>query len=70
MSIELALADAAKNCEEQRATAMVTLRSGRQLIGHLKRQSGADVGTRHIRTDAGGWATFLVEEVAAVESSH
>lgn len=69
MSIELALADAAKNCEERRATAVVVLRSGVKLVGHLKQVSAADQGTRHMRTDTGGWATFLVEEVAAVEAT-
>jgi hypothetical protein len=68
MSIELALSDAAKNCAEQGATAIVTLRSGAQLEGSLQRDSGADLGTRHFRTSLGGWITFCVEEVAAVEA--
>lgn len=67
MSIDLALADAANNCARQGATAVVTLRSGIQLEGQLERASGADLGTGHLKT-GGGWATFRVEEVAAVEA--
>jgi hypothetical protein len=67
MSIGLALADAANNCTREGATALITLKSGVQIIGSLQRQSGADLGTRHVHT-ATGWATFLVDEVAAVEA--
>lgn len=67
MSILLALADAANNCTREGATAVVTLKSGVQLVGKLQRETGADLGTRHIHIDE-GWATFLSEEVAAVES--
>lgn len=68
MSIDLALADAARNCAEEGAEAVVTLRGSVQLVGRLERQLGADLGTRHMRTKLGGWITFRVNEVAAVES--
>jgi hypothetical protein len=68
VSIELALADAAKNCNEQGASATLTLRSGVQIVGKLERESGADLGTRHVHHRHGGWTTVRVEEVAAVES--
>jgi hypothetical protein len=68
MSIELALADAATNCAKQGATAVITLRSGVQIEGKLKRNTGADLGTRHLETATGGWATFRVEEIAAVQA--
>lgn len=68
MSITLALADAARNCaNDHRAQATVTLKSGVQLTGTLRVESGADLGTRHIKIGR-GWATFLTDEVAAVES--
>ncbi|MDQ1584470.1 MAG: hypothetical protein QOF36_2524 [Microbacteriaceae bacterium] len=67
MSIELALADAARNCKRESAKATVTLRSGVQITGSLEAQSGADLGTRLLHTD-GGWVTVRVDEVAAVES--
>jgi hypothetical protein len=68
MSIELALADAANNCAREGARALIVLRSGHRIDGKLKQESGGDLGTRHVIKDDGGWATFLVEEVAAVES--
>lgn len=68
MSINLALADAAVNCSKEGATAVITLRSGVQLVGKLERQNTADLGTRHMRTDSGGWITFATDEVVAVEA--
>lgn len=66
MSIDLALADAANNCVQHGAVAEITLKSGALLVGHLERQSGADLGTRHMKTPGGGWVTFRVDEIAAV----
>lgn len=66
--IRLALADAANNCARESATAVVTLRSGVQLEGRLDHKSNADIDTRQIKTKGGGWITFRIEEVAAVES--
>lgn len=68
MSIALAMADAAFNCERSGAVAIVTLRSGVQLRGNLKRRSGADLGTFHMTFDDGGWATIAEDEIAAVEA--
>lgn len=68
MSIELALADAANNCKRENAEVTLTLRSGVQFTGQLSGKSGADLGTRHMRFDNGGWATIQVDEIAAVHS--
>lgn len=68
MSIELALADAANNCNREGALATITLRSGREVTGRLEQKSGADLGTRIVHKRSGGWTTVRVEEIAAVES--
>lgn len=62
--IQIALLDARNNCRDHGAKVVVTLKSGVQLKGRLER---VDDGTGHIRYDL-GWMTFLVSEVAAVES--
>lgn len=67
MSIELALADAARNCALRGATTAVTLRNGVRLVGKLEREN-AITDTRMMRTPDGGWLTFLTEEVVVVES--
>jgi len=67
-SIRLALHDAATNCVRDGATARVILRGSAELVGTLQPVSGADMGTRHLHNARGGWATFEVAEVAAVET--
>jgi hypothetical protein len=68
MSIELALADAANNCERDGANATITLRGGVEITGKLEqRGGGGDLGTVHIR-HGDGWSTVLVSEIAAVSS--
>jgi hypothetical protein len=67
VSLELALYDAATNCIRDGAVATVIFKSGTQLIGELQKSSGADLGTRHMKFKDGGWATFLIDEVASVE---
>lgn len=67
MSIRLALADAAKNCEECGAMAVVMLKtSGIQYEGKLKRERVLE--SQHMELDHGGWVTIDTEEVAAVEA--
>ena len=73
MSIELALADAAKNCRERqlgdpKVLCTITLRSGVQFTGELRTASPADLGTRMMDREGGGWLTFKTDEVVAVES--
>lgn len=63
--MEIALIDAATNCARDGATVTITLRSGTFFNGTLERSSGGRTG--HVKTRGGGWATFLVEEVASVE---
>lgn len=67
MSINLALADAANNCARENAVATITLKSGRQFTGTLKRGAGVDSDT-HVMEVGQGWVTFLKDEVAAVQS--
>jgi hypothetical protein len=63
--LAIALIDAASNCNRDGATAVLVLRSGREIRGKLERvQSGAS--TAHIKTKDGGWSTVRVEEIAAV----
>lgn len=69
MSINLALHDAATNCARDNAICTLTLKSGVQMVGHLKK--APDTGfayqdTLHIETDSGGWTTVVKDEVAAV----
>lgn len=67
MSIQLALADAAKNCSERGATAVITLKgSGIQYEGKLQRETIA--AGAHMELDHGGWVTIDPDEVAAVEA--
>jgi hypothetical protein len=73
MSLELALADAAKNCRERRlgdpkVLCTITLRNGVQYTGELRTASVADMNTRMMDLDGGAWVQFLVDEVVAVES--
>jgi hypothetical protein len=65
--LNIALFDAATNCARDGATAIVTLRSGVQLEGKLERPY-PNPTTGHLKTKDGGWITFCVEEVAAVEA--
>jgi hypothetical protein len=73
MSLILALFDAAKNCDREGAGAIITLKSGRQLAGRLKHESGGftagGTGQLHTPSPSDGWITFAVDEVAAVEST-
>jgi 1,6-anhydro-N-acetylmuramate kinase len=66
MSIQLALVDAANNCKQEDAKATLTLRSGVQITGRLKRDMVPD--TAQILLAGGGWETVLIEEIAAVRS--
>jgi hypothetical protein len=65
-SMNLALHDAATNCARDGATAILTLRSGVQITGGLEKLGGADLGTRHVKTET-GWATITTDEIVAVE---
>lgn len=64
-ALALSLHDAATNCREHGATAHLTLRSGAVISGSLERPSITD--TAHLKTKT-GWATVLIEEIAAVEA--
>lgn len=67
--LSIAIHDAARNCSRDGATAVLTLRSGHQIVGTLQTPGPVDGAvTVHIRTENGGWATVLTEEIAAVES--
>lgn len=67
MSIDLALADAARNCEDKGAQARLTLKgSGVQYEGKLKRDRIIETVIVHL--DHGGWVTVARDEIAAVES--
>lgn len=65
-AIRLALHDAATNCSRDGATAVLTLRSGKQVSGQLEKPTVTD--TAHVKTLTGGWATVLVAEIAVVEA--
>ena len=65
-SMGIALADAATNCTRDGATAILTLRSGVQITGKLEKVGGADLGTRHLKTET-GWATIATDEIVGVE---
>ncbi len=67
MSLGIALADAAANCERDGAEAELTLRSGREFRGKLERNA---TQTAHLKLPDGGWSTVLVEEIVAVSSVH
>ena len=64
MRLALALLDAANNCERDGASAILTLRSGREIKGKLS--APAQPHTAHVALGDGGWATVLVEEIVAV----
>jgi hypothetical protein len=66
VSLGIAIADAADNCVKQGAVARLTLRSGAQFTGTIKR-SNVDLNTVHISIGS-GWATILEAEIAAVQS--
>ena len=68
MSINLSLHDAAHNCERRNAGTVITLRSGVQLRGKLKRND-ASMDTWVLQHSDGGWTAFLVEETAAVTAT-
>lgn len=68
MSLGLALADAKNNCDRHGATATLTLRSGIQISGKLN-TGASDLNTAHIKKQDGGWATIVVDEIAAVETT-
>jgi hypothetical protein len=65
MSIRLALADAATNCARDGATVAITLRSGAQVEGQLRKPSPS-TETVFIDQSDGGWTTLVVDEIAAV----
>lgn len=66
MSLTIALIDAATNCEREGATVTLTLRSGVQIKGKLARPArGSDTAYLGVGL---GWATVLIEEIAAVEA--
>lgn len=67
--LALAAHDAATNCARDRATAVITLRSGVELIGYLEKPIGSigEGSTLHIKTKT-GWITILFDEVAAIEA--
>lgn len=69
MNIELALIDAANNCQRQDALAVVTLKSGVQIEGKLQK-SDYSSETAHLVINGGGWATVDKAEIAAVESKY
>lgn len=69
MSIQLALADAARNCVRENAKVVLTLRSGVQIKGKLQQSRVSDLGTHYVDTPSGGWVAVLDEEIAAVEST-
>lgn len=62
--LAIALLDAAKNCALDDATAVLTLRSGRELSGKLEAPPSA-ARTAHV-THGGGWSTVRISEIAAV----
>lgn len=66
--IDIAILDAARNCERDGATAVLTLRSGVKITGKLERIPTPSDNVAHIKTSMGGWATVRIEEIAAVES--
>lgn len=63
--IEIAIADAKKNCDRDGATAIVSLNSGIQYQGTPEALPGNFV---HMRLSHGGWVTIAQAEIAAVES--
>jgi hypothetical protein len=65
VSIELALVDAATNCNRDGATALLTLRSGAVIVGRLRRGRGVDTVMLDTPT---GWVTVDVREIVAVEA--
>jgi hypothetical protein len=67
VSLNLALADAANNCDREGATAIITLKSGVQYEGKLDREK-LDTGTAHMTLTHGGWVTIDKDEIAAVEA--
>lgn len=64
--IWITLSDAATNCARDGATAVLTLRSGVQFEGKLKKAPAAFPTTAHMEHDDGGWTTLLVAELVAV----
>jgi hypothetical protein len=70
MTLNLALHDAARNCERDQALATLTLKSGAAISGKLERPAVGEFAgksTVQVRKPDGGWATVLVAEIAAVE---
>jgi len=65
MSLAIALIDAATNCERDGASALLTLRSGREISGKLDKRVGGSL-TVHVKLSDGGWSAVLVDEIAAV----
>jgi hypothetical protein len=67
MSIDLALADAANNCERRGAVATITLKSGIEVVGRIERtNANLTMGTVVVHTLTGGWTTVVKDEIAAV----
>lgn len=67
VSLNLALRDAAKNCREHEAQAILTLRSGKEHRGALTEILGASLPETVRMETTTGWATIITEEIAAVE---
>jgi hypothetical protein len=67
VSLTLALLDAGTNCERDGATAEITLKSGVQFKGKLKRPTDPII-TVHMETELDGWTTIDFNEVAAVRT--
>lgn len=70
MSIRIALADAATNCNRDGATATLTLKNGAQFAGGLQKPDPhPEIQTVHVRKPDGGWVTILTREIVAVETT-
>lgn len=67
MSINIALIDAANNCAARGAKATLTLRSGVQFTGRLRKDNLLDTVVIYPEGET-GWTTVRVGEIAAVGS--
>lgn len=66
--MNLTLFDAATNCSRDGAVAKLTLRSGAEFEGKLEKPGSASASTAHMKIGGEGWATILIEEIAAVST--
>jgi hypothetical protein len=67
VSLNLALRDAAKNCQGHDAQAILTLRSGKEFTGILLTLDGTTLPESVRLETPTGWATIITDEIAAVE---